>query len=569
MPLTQEQFNSLRSKGLSVDQIVGFESGGSPAPTLGDEFQERAGKLESAIERQSLGQQGLGRTTATAVGETLGFGFDIIGKGVSKLDEATPEWLKNLPRALTPDFIERAVEGGVANLSKKASDKMAELNKDNPRAAQDLRNAGNILGFLAFASGTKKVQAGAAEGGKIIKDSFKRAGTGIGERTAIIGERAASVGPQIAEKAGSAAKYLTKEATGLSVDTIELITKNPAAFEAAKRAGLERGTLGNVVKDAIDVRLGSISGLGKEYNLIRNSTDVVKLPQGGLIKTLNKYDVALDIDGKIVLNPESIALTSTDVKALQEFIERFGAADELSAKAFLNARKSLSNMAAFETGKSDAINVVAKGLRKYYDDLGKNQIAGLRKLDTKFAGEITELNRIKKEYINRLTGELKDNALNKIANAGGVGKNEVLKRLETIVPGITEKINILKALEDVQYTTKNFKVGTYLKGGAIGFGVSGGNPLGAVMGGIISNPEFAVPIIQAFAKFKGMQGGFLERIINTLKSGGKLSAEENKFVGEAIVKYSENIGKKAESVIPQTTLLNESQLIDIWNQANK
>ena len=577
MTLSQQEFNQLRDKGLSMEQITSFESGNKPdgvenKPTFGsmmkESLQETKTQIGDAINRNKQGEQGILPTAATVGIQSLGTINDVIGNLLRTFDQATPQFIKDLPRQLTPDFIEKAVDKAVGGASNFATSKMAEIEATSPKAAQALRDSGELLMLYLLAQGggktikptsliddiTKKgissVDDLAKQGVSTLDDVTKQGISTTDDLLKQVGQTkpglAGKIGealPKAVETASGVGKFATAQLSGLSPKTIETILKNPYAFEAAQKAGLTSLTLGNRVKTAIKTRLDDLSTIGTKYNTIRQSTDVVKLPNGGVRSIFNKHNIALDVDGLIVTSPESIALTLADKKALQSFIDTFGNTTELSANAFLNARKSLSNLSAFESGKSSASTFLAKDLRKFYDNAGKDQLKGLKELDAQYAPEIQQLTQIRKEYLTT-AGELKDGALSKLAKLTGNNKDLVLSRLEAVVPGISEEINILSALSDVQ-AIQGAKVGTYLRSASVGAAggllLSGGNPVVAVITALASTPQFIVPIIKEFAKIKLMGGNFIDDLIKHMKAGKKLSSRENLYVKNAIREYSKNI----------------------------
>ena len=231
-----------------------------------------------------------------------------------------------------------------------------------------------------------------------------------------------------------------------------------------------------------------------------------------------------------------------DISALEDFIKLYGDANELSANAFLNARKALSNLASFETGKSDVASTIAKELRSQLDTLGKNQIVGLSDLDAKFAPEIKLLNKIKRDYLNP-DGTFKDNALTKIANLNKEGRQEVLGRLKKIVPDIEEQINILTAVEDIRGSMGQ-KVGTYTRsvmGSLTGFSV--GSVPGAIVGMILTNPYMAVAVLRQYQTVKNTLKSVIDLMISKMRKGVKLDEKELKILKDAIENTADKVGQ--------------------------
>lgn len=309
------------------------------------------------------------------------------------------------------------------------------------------------------------------------------------------------------------ARYGTSQATGLSPKTIETIINNPKEFSKSEASQFTREGIGAEVKTGIEQRLTDLSELGKGYEVVRNSPAKVDLPIEAVGDILNKYKVEIDTSGKIKTTQESIPMSSGDKAALQDFIDTFNTT-QLSANAFLNARTALSNMAKFDSTKTSASTTFAKELRKVYDTAGKDQIKGLRELDQAFSSERTVLQRIKRDYFNA-DGTFKDGAVSKIANLNKAGREQVLARLEAILPGISKKISILNALEDI-VAAQGQKVGTYGRAALGGVGLATLN-IPAIIAAILASPSIAAQILRGYGKLKGIKTEVVEKTIKNVE----------------------------------------------------
>ena len=96
--------------------------------------------------------------------------------------------------------------------------------------------------------------------------------------------------------------------------------------------------------------------------------------------------------------------------------------------------------------------------------------------------------------------------LSKVVNSLKKGREGQLETLEQLSPGITKELELLSAIEDIEYAAGQ-KVGAYaqniLFGGGIGFATLGGIP-GAIIGAIISNPKIMIPILERYSITKGI-----------------------------------------------------------------
>lgn len=348
-------------------------------------------------------------------------------------------------------------------------------------------------------------------------------GAAIAGKTAqlnkVLSAVAKTVTKPVAKTAGAITKGVQKttkfgvsQATGLNPETITNIIDNPQAFSQEALKTATRQNLGSSVKEAIDTRLDNLSDIGSGYNTIRETPSVVTIPQGTVESVLNKYGIKV-VDGKVKITAEAKPLTSADKIALEDFINVYGNEQQLSSNAFLNARQGLSQLSKYDAAKTGNLTPIARELRGIYDDFGKTQIKGLKELDELYAPEVKQLSQIKKDYLTP-TGEFKDGAINKIANLTGVGKEQVLNRLEKIVPGVEQRIKIVKAAEDIEKAS-GLKVGTYARGalqtGALVFGAATGN-IPVIITAIVSSPEIAVKLLKAY----GYTNKTAQPIIKTL-----------------------------------------------------
>jgi len=325
---------------------------------------------------------------------------------------------------------------------------------------------------------------------------------------------------------GTTAEYGMSQATGLAPDTIRTITNDPKAFAAADVGGDTRLTTASKVKAGLDAAIDDLGETGKNYQVIREAKRPVVLPSTLVTDTLSKYGISIGQDGKLVTSSESVPLSPGDISAVQHFVEQYGPDKVKTSNAFLNARKALDNLSEWDATKTDVPARIAKDLRKEYDAQGKRQIQGLALTDAQYGPMARELKQLRKDYLNP-DGSLKDGAINKIANLVGKGKEPILQRLETMSPGITADIKIIKALEDVR-AAQGQKVGTYQRALGVGGGYVAGGPIGAIIGSILTSPKVAVYLLETYGKVSGVGDLVLKRIKTKFVSGEKLNAFENR-----------------------------------------
>lgn len=345
------------------------------------------------------------------------------------------------------------------------------------------------------------------------------------------------------------AGFATSQATGLNPETISQIIKTPNAFNASEAALMDRGTLANQVKTAIDTRLTALSETGANYQSVRESGAITSIPQGTFQSVLSKYGLKLDDAGKIIRDRASVPMKTGDVSALQDFLDIYGKEGDLNANEFLNTRKAAAAIADFDATKSDIANKIGEDLYATLNDVARKKIDGLEALDAQYSPEVKLLKQIKKDYLAP-DGTLKDGAINKIANLTGKGKDKVVGRLEQIVPNIKEQVNILKALEGIQ-VAEGQKVGTYFRSAMAGGGILTGN-IPAIAAAIVAQPSVAVPILRAYGKILGGVGDISEPIITKIKAGKTLLPKERTFVTRALKQFGPSFMNVTGSVNAQT-----------------
>ncbi len=412
--------------------------------------------------------------------------------------------------------------------------------------------AGKVLGYSA-AGATGGYGMDVAQGLRSGEENPYTPGVG----TAIGG--AIPLVPSVARGVGNVAKFGVTQMTGLNRETVSTLLINPQALTKAQQEGLDRVSLANQVKEAFSKRSAELSHTGAEYDAIKNINKKINIRDTKLIptgsytsqrvetdiptKVLNKFGIRVK-NGRVMRGPENTPLTGADRRAIEDFISDFGDATELTPKGILNARRAIDNMAAYDKNKSDLPKAIAMALRKEYDVIAKREVPGLKELDEKFAPEIEFIEKLRKDFIGP-DGNLKDAAINKIANSVGKGKDQLLERLEKLVPGIGQKAQILKALEDIGATEGN-KVGTYVRGGNVftGFAAAlAGGPVAGVVSAIVSSPQVAVPILKTVGRARGWTDDAVTNLISKLTTGKTLTGSE-------LVMFRAAIGDHVEKLSP-------------------
>jgi hypothetical protein len=305
--------------------------------------------------------------------------------------------------------------------------------------------------------------------------------------------------------AGKLVGSVASQVIGEPLDTMISIFKNPEEFSKAKMAAMDRGGLANEFGTAVDELASGGGAMSKEYGTIVKSGATADISGAALKEAFAKNGLRVtqeaDSAGNLIWKVESpganTTLSAADASKFEEVLNRFGNG-KLTAEQLINAKKYISkNLANYEGRTSDA-SKLANDVRGVFEQAGDKQIPGLKALDAKMAPQINLWNRIKKEFLSYDTQNkswvLKDGAANKIANA--LKKPELLKTMEQVMPGIAQKIEVLKTVESIE-ASMGIKVGTYtksfLQGGAM---MTGNIPM--VIGMIIAHPAVANQILRGF-----------------------------------------------------------------------
>lgn len=387
----------------------------------------------------------------------------------------------------------------------------------NPNIREDINAAVNV--GLAVVGG--KTKPGAKAKG-VLEMPVEQLPQAIGQVAKSYAVPALKVAQGTVKVANTLAKFGTSQATGFSPETVSTVINEMSQIPKEQLKAYTRENIANEALKAISERTKEVSETGKAYEPIKTEPGIVKLKPTDLQQLVaENTGLKISARGKLLSEASSSIRESADVSKLQTFYNRYQPLFEkgqMTRAEFLNMREDLATLAHFENkpGKSVPLQNLSGIMRGKLNTAYRNQIPGLEKLDIKFGKETSELKALRKNYFDN-NGNLKDNAISTIANLTGKGKEMVAERMEKVSPGITQKIRILKALEDIQ-ANRGQKVGTYVKGATGGYLLSGGNPLAALLTVILSSPDMAVPILRGWGKILGVKESILDRVIKEFES---------------------------------------------------
>jgi len=353
--------------------------------------------------------------------------------------------------------------------------------------------------------------------------------------------------------------FAVSQATGLAPETIKTIKENPNSFSPSEIAKSDRSGVVSDVHNVIQKRLEDLSETGKGYQVIRDSGQVATVDQGWLSESLKKNgwsdgQTAVDANGiaRPGIKPTKLAnISNAEQSALQRFMDVWGGKKNLTAEEFLDGRKYLDSWSKWqsEVASTEQGKALFRELRHDFNSAARGQFKGLGDLDLKYGPEAAQLRQIQKEYLNA-DGTLKDSASSKIANLTNKGREQALARLEKISPGITKKIRVLKAIEDI-HAASGQKVGTYTRALISGAGIATMNPA-AIVTAILANPSVATQLLRAYGAFVKAGKGVVDSSINEVNKS--LNSEPK--VGLSI----EDAGLKRKTLQTEWQRLQEAKL---------
>jgi len=328
----------------------------------------------------------------------------------------------------------------------------------------------------------------------------------------------------VAGKVGSGIASATRggiaQATGLNKETPGQIIKNPSAFTKESMANTDRASLGRQIQSELAKLAEEKSATGKSYQPIRANPNPIKLESNFWDDTF-KETTGLDIKkGQLTPSTTSKIRDAGDVRALQKVYEFWKPKFKqgvLTADEYLNLREDLSKAAKFEKdlGKRKDVEFAAGQIRAKLNSAYRPQIEGLKSLDENMSSQIKEYKELTRGLVDK-EGNITDAGMARIANLSK-DKPNLAKQLEKIVPGITEQVNTLKAIVDIERAS-GIKVGTYTKGAIVGGGLAFGGPIQAIINMVLTSPQLAVPLLRQYGLLKN--SAVVRAVIQALRKGG-------------------------------------------------
>ena len=366
MALTREQFDQLRAKGLSVEQIVKFDSGYTPSSaiqpsnSLGAKLSNRIQDVKSAGSKAlegSLAGNDLeaGARLALRTGGAIAGGIgDIIFQGI---------------KAITPQPVEDTVSGAFNKVASTVPaqmiiSKVSAWAEKNPEAAKDLENVLDIASLIPAGKGARLAGDAADLATKGTTDTIKGAGKAAGTTLSTLGA--------VSEKTG---KRLTSMLYPPNESQIARITAYKADNPFFSRISQSAKGIDNSPITPADVALKyNIVGVSRtemaakadriRKQLWKNQVNPVL---SGITEKVSKKELFSKIDSVISKTPElsernALKTAFEAVKADYNNISSF------SYKQLDAIKSSMANKLPSKVWKGEDISGAVNNVRKIFSD---------------------------------------------------------------------------------------------------------------------------------------------------------------------------------------------------------
>lgn len=355
-------------------------------------------------------------------------GFEVLKwlwRGVNYLSwwtiwQALEWWAKKLWNSLTPETQQTAI-----NAIQQWWEIYSQFKKENPYIADTLEWSANIASLLPIG---KAGQVWVKAGGKVIKKAWKEA---------------LKWAEKLWQWVTATTEYWTKLLTWLNRETQQTIKNSPELFKQVKKWILTPENVTDDVKINIEKRLLDLRETWKWYQEVKKSN--VLFP---------KKEIQWIIDNKLEkewLSKKLIELPIDDrnaIKQAQWYLNELKTKD-LTSKETIELKAKLRSLVTYDKWVSPEWERVVKWIIKDLDNNLKEKIPWYAELDKVYWPEREFLNKVQKDILNK-DWTLKDNAISTIRNLTWKWKEMKIERIEKIMPWITEKVNALKAYEDLQ-----------------------------------------------------------------------------------------------------------------------
>ena len=191
---------------------------------------------------------------------------------------------------------------------------------------------------------------------------------------------------------------------------------------------------------------------GRMYRLIKNIDQIYDLSDSRkwIEWVLKNYDITTNEDWKLDFS-NSQFIKAEDTNAISRAVELLNNTDltNITPKQYWNLRKKLSSLSWFDKWTSKDWEAVVRQLRHLVDQLAKDSIPWLKKVDEIFSKELKYLEEIKQWLVYQQwerKWQIKDNFYSILKTINNQNRQQMNQRLEKIMPDLSDKVEAINML---------------------------------------------------------------------------------------------------------------------------
>ena len=191
---------------------------------------------------------------------------------------------------------------------------------------------------------------------------------------------------------------------------------------------------------------------GRMYRLIKNIQQTYDLSDSRkwIEWVLKNYDITTNEDWKLDFS-NSQFIKAEDTNAISRAVELLNNTDltNITPKQYWNLRKKLSSLSWFDKWTSKDWEAVVRQLRHLVDQLAKDNIPWLKKVDEIFSKELKYLEEIKQWLVYQQwerKWQIKDNFYSILKTINNQNRQQMNQRLEKIMPDLSDKVEAINML---------------------------------------------------------------------------------------------------------------------------
>jgi len=338
----------------------------------------------------------------------------------------------------------------------------------------------------------------------------------------------------LAKWLGNFSEFVMNKLTSLNKTERTFAVNNPNMVNAFVKWTKTVETLGSEIFTKLDNVLDDSKALWKEYTEIRKwawVADVSKLIDD-IKPSLESRDIIVANDWNIYFDELSKFndAQQTAIRSAWDTVRAIQQEQIIDANTTLNMRQKFDDIINWEwkSLKKSAVDKDAESVIRWFReklDSNAKTIPWLKELDAKFGEQITEINQMRRDWYNA-DWTIKDSAFSKIKNLTNDANVNRLKRLEDLVPWITDDLMWLKVWNAISKWTEA-KMGQFAQQALLVWGWIWvfANPvvwIPLLLAWVALTPKNIITALQKFWQAKAS----MAKIITKIQKWTKLSSKE-------------------------------------------